>query len=400
MLAGPGTDSGTFDYFTDAINGEEGASRADYTASEDDNVTVQAVAGDKGALGYLGYTYYEENSDTLKAVEIDGGSGCVAPSAETAQDGTYTPALAPALHLREARVATGKPQVAGFTTFYLDNIDEITKTALFIPPTPRSGRDGQVHARSRPSEARQPPVSTPDVHRRWARSRISGCGPAGGVGARTPSRSSSESAPSISIATTVGIVFALRRARDRVLPRDQVHGLHHGNAVGSAVRAGELRRRAAARGHALGHDLGHARLRPVRSRCRDLHERVRARPGSAGRSSPFSSCSPASRRSSSGTSRSCSSRRCSRTSASTSRARSARSSAGLVVGVLVLPTVASLSEDAMIAVPHDLRTGAYALGVDAVQGLDATSWSRPRSPASSPASCWPSPASSARRWSS
>ena len=78
---GPGTDSGTFDYFTDVINGEEGASRADYNASEDDNVTVQAVAGEPGGLGYFGYTYYEENQDTLKAVEIDGGSGCVAPSA-------------------------------------------------------------------------------------------------------------------------------------------------------------------------------------------------------------------------------------------------------------------------------------------------------------------------------
>jgi len=72
-LAGPGTDSGTFDYFTDEINGEEGASRSDYTASEDDNVTVQAVAGDPGALGYLGFTYFEENMDSLKAVEIDGG---------------------------------------------------------------------------------------------------------------------------------------------------------------------------------------------------------------------------------------------------------------------------------------------------------------------------------------
>ena len=94
-LAGPGTDSGTFDYFTDVIDGEEGASRADYTASEDDNVIVQAVAGEPGGLGYLGYTYYEENMDTLKAVEIDGGEGCVAPSVETARDGTYTPLSRP-----------------------------------------------------------------------------------------------------------------------------------------------------------------------------------------------------------------------------------------------------------------------------------------------------------------
>ena len=94
-LSGPGTDSGTFDYFTDEINGEEGASRADYNASEDDNTIVQAVSGDKGGLGYFGYTYYEENQDTLKALEIDGGDGCVAPSAEAAQDGSYTPLSRP-----------------------------------------------------------------------------------------------------------------------------------------------------------------------------------------------------------------------------------------------------------------------------------------------------------------
>src|SRR5690606_35999913 len=79
-LYGPGTDSGTFDYFTDAINGEEGASRADYSPSEDDNVLVQGVAGSKGGLGYFGLSYYEENADKLKAVQIDSGNGCVAPS--------------------------------------------------------------------------------------------------------------------------------------------------------------------------------------------------------------------------------------------------------------------------------------------------------------------------------
>ena len=94
-LYGPGTDSGTFDYFTDVINGEEGASRTDYNPSEDDNVIVQGVAGDKNALGYFGYTYFEENADTLKAVEVDSGDGCVAPSAETARDGTYTPLSRP-----------------------------------------------------------------------------------------------------------------------------------------------------------------------------------------------------------------------------------------------------------------------------------------------------------------
>ncbi|MCF8539073.1 MAG: PstS family phosphate ABC transporter substrate-binding protein, partial [Candidatus Nanopelagicales bacterium] len=90
-LFGPGTDSGTFDYFTEEINGESGASRTDYTPSEDDNVIVQGVSGSKGGLGYFGYTYFEENADSLKALSIDSGAGCVAPSVETARDGSYTP---------------------------------------------------------------------------------------------------------------------------------------------------------------------------------------------------------------------------------------------------------------------------------------------------------------------
>jgi phosphate transport system substrate-binding protein len=134
-LAGPGTDSGTFDYFTDEINGEEGASRADYNASEDDNVIVQAVAGEKGALGYLGYTYYEENLDTLKAVEVDSGGGCVAPSAETAQDGTYTPLSRPLfIYVKDESIQT-KPQVQGFVDYYLNNLTTLAETAQFIPVT-------------------------------------------------------------------------------------------------------------------------------------------------------------------------------------------------------------------------------------------------------------------------
>ena len=134
-LAGPGTDSGTFDYFTDVINGEEGASRADYNASEDDNVIVQAVAGEKGALGYLGYTYYEENTDTLKAVEVDGGDGCVAPSAETAQDGTYAPLARPLFIYVSDESITTKPQVQGFVDYYLNNLTALAEGAQFIPVT-------------------------------------------------------------------------------------------------------------------------------------------------------------------------------------------------------------------------------------------------------------------------
>jgi phosphate transport system substrate-binding protein len=131
VLAGPGTDSGTFDYFTDAINGEEGASRTDYQASEDDNVIVQAVQGSAGALGYFGYSYYEENAETLKALEVDNGSGCVAPSAETVQDGSYAP-LGRQLFIYPSAEALERPEVEGFVRFYIENIDEIVEAAGFI----------------------------------------------------------------------------------------------------------------------------------------------------------------------------------------------------------------------------------------------------------------------------
>jgi phosphate transport system substrate-binding protein len=131
VLAGPGTDSGTFDYFTDAINGEEGASRTDYQASEDDNVIVQAVQGSAGAMGYFGYSYYEENAETLKALEVDNGSGCVAPSAETVQDGSYAP-LGRQLFIYPSAEALERPEVEGFVRFYIENIDEIVEAAGFI----------------------------------------------------------------------------------------------------------------------------------------------------------------------------------------------------------------------------------------------------------------------------
>ena len=131
VLAGPGTDSGTFDYFTDVINGEEGASRTDYQASEDDNVIVQAVSGSPGGLGYLGYTYYEQNSDTLKALEVDNGSGCVAPSPETVQDGSYAP-LGRQLFIYPSAEALQRPEVEAFVRFYIENVDEITEAAGFI----------------------------------------------------------------------------------------------------------------------------------------------------------------------------------------------------------------------------------------------------------------------------
>jgi phosphate transport system substrate-binding protein len=134
-LAGPGTDSGTFDYFTDEVNGEEGASRSDYTASEDDNVIVQAVRGEPGAMGYFGFTYYEQNQDTLKAVAVENEEGeCVEPSAGAAQDGSYNP-LARPLFVYVNNESLARPEVAEFLSYYLENIDAIAGDALFIAPS-------------------------------------------------------------------------------------------------------------------------------------------------------------------------------------------------------------------------------------------------------------------------
>ncbi|HSO04230.1 MAG TPA: PstS family phosphate ABC transporter substrate-binding protein [Candidatus Limnocylindrales bacterium] len=115
-LFGAGTDSGTFDYFTDVINGEEGASRTDYNPSEDDNITVTGVEGTKGGLGYLGFSYFEENADKLIAVEVDGGNGCVAPSLQSASDGTYAPLSRP-LFIYPSKAAMARPEVAAFVEF-------------------------------------------------------------------------------------------------------------------------------------------------------------------------------------------------------------------------------------------------------------------------------------------
>jgi phosphate transport system substrate-binding protein len=131
-LFGPGTDSGTFDYFTDAINGEEGASRTDYQASEDDNVIVQGVKGTPGGLGYFGFSYFEENQDALKALEIDDGSGCIAPSSESAQAGNYKP-LARPLFVYAKTEALERPEVEDFLRYMLENEATIAERAQFVP---------------------------------------------------------------------------------------------------------------------------------------------------------------------------------------------------------------------------------------------------------------------------
>ncbi len=119
-LYGPGTDSGTFDYFTDVINGEEGKTRADYTPSEDDNVLVMGVSGDKGALGYFGYAYYIENEEDLKLLSIDGGNGCISPSSSTINEGTYSPLSRP-MYIYVNNSELSRPEVYEFLKFYLEN---------------------------------------------------------------------------------------------------------------------------------------------------------------------------------------------------------------------------------------------------------------------------------------
>ena len=133
-LFGPGTDSGTYDYMaSDVIGDDSEATRDDYEASEDDNVLVQGVAGTEGATGYFGYTYYEENADSLKALAIDDGNGCVEPSAETAQAGEYTPLSRP-LFIYVANSKYGDNEaVSAFTDFYIENLESIAEAALFIP---------------------------------------------------------------------------------------------------------------------------------------------------------------------------------------------------------------------------------------------------------------------------
>jgi len=134
-LFGPGTDSGTFDYFTDEINGEEGASRKDYNnVGENDNATVTGVEGSPGGMGYAGFSYYTENEGKLKALEVDGGKGCVGPSVESAQDGTYTPLSRP-LFIYPSDSALKKPEVKAFVEYYLENATGVAESVGFIPLT-------------------------------------------------------------------------------------------------------------------------------------------------------------------------------------------------------------------------------------------------------------------------
>jgi len=131
-LYGPDTDSGTFDYFTEAIVGEEDASRDDYTASADDNVLVVGVQGDRGSLGYFGFAYYEESSDFLGTVAIDNGSGCVLPGRESIENGSYAPLSRPMFIYTKSQ-ALAKSQVRAFLQFYLDNATIFVPEVGYVP---------------------------------------------------------------------------------------------------------------------------------------------------------------------------------------------------------------------------------------------------------------------------
>ncbi len=133
QLFGPGTDSGTFDYFTEVINGKAASSRGDYTASEDDNVLVEGVASNKGGLGYFGLAYYEENSGRLKVVPVKGKGGAVIPSKETVLDGSYAPLSRPLFIYVNKDSLKAKPLVAKFVRYYLENAPTLSEEVGYVP---------------------------------------------------------------------------------------------------------------------------------------------------------------------------------------------------------------------------------------------------------------------------
>jgi len=131
-LFGAGADSGTFDYFTEAITGKAKSSRGDFTASEDDNVLVQGVANDRNALGFFGFAYYAENTSRLKAVAIDNGKGGVTPSEKTVLDGSYQPLSRP-IYIYVSKKASAKPEVKEFVEFYLQHAPKLVKEVKYVP---------------------------------------------------------------------------------------------------------------------------------------------------------------------------------------------------------------------------------------------------------------------------
>ncbi|MGQ0720346.1 MAG: PstS family phosphate ABC transporter substrate-binding protein [Candidatus Eiseniibacteriota bacterium] len=131
-LYGAGTDSGTFDYFTEVINGKAQSCRSDFTASEDDNVLVQGIAGDRWSLGFFGYAYYAENRDKVRAVPVDGGAGPVSPTSETINNGTYAPLSRP-IFIYVTTTAAARPEVSSFVSFYLESAPQLVSEVGYVP---------------------------------------------------------------------------------------------------------------------------------------------------------------------------------------------------------------------------------------------------------------------------
>jgi phosphate transport system substrate-binding protein len=133
-LYGPGVASGTYDYFTEAVVGKSGSSRGDYTASEDDNVLVQGISGDKNGIGFFGLAYYQENADKLKLIPINNGKGAISPSVETVKNGTYAPLSRP-IFIYVTGTAAQRPEVAEFVKFYMTNASSLVADVGYIPLT-------------------------------------------------------------------------------------------------------------------------------------------------------------------------------------------------------------------------------------------------------------------------
>lgn len=141
----PGTDSGTYSYMAEDVVADESETlRSDVESSEDDNVLVQGVSGTEGAVGFFGYTYYEENADTLKAVAVDSGNGCVEPSAETAQAGEYTPLARPLFIYVSDKSYTENPAVKEYVDFYIENLTRIVEAAQYIPSSEETYAETQA----------------------------------------------------------------------------------------------------------------------------------------------------------------------------------------------------------------------------------------------------------------
>ena len=143
-LYGPGTDSGTFDFFTEFINGKAKASRSDYTASEDDNILVQGVSGTRGGLGYFGLSYYEENKSRLNAVAVDAGAGCVNATNASVQNRSYKP-LSRGLYIYAKRDSFKRAAVRSFIGFALNNQVKIANAADYVPLTAAQAKRSRFH---------------------------------------------------------------------------------------------------------------------------------------------------------------------------------------------------------------------------------------------------------------